>query len=375
MNVKTKEKSPPGLVSESGSPLAFASGAIASGKANCTTDCSTSQATTSCTDKFTAKRPKVNFLADCYETLGQENKALRVRNCGTSLIFGQNVMPGLELGDPHLVWARFCRDRLCPMCSWRKSVKMFRNLSRIIQVTGTEYEYLFLTLTVRNCSAADLQKSIDLLLKGSRLLFRYKEVSAITCGWTRTLEITHRINNPPEIAYHPHLHFLVAVPRSYTKSRHYLKQERWVELWQRACSLDYAPSVRVQMVRNLYGKACETDSDLLKAVKEVAKYSVKDSDYLRPDKKKWSCDSVETLSAALKGRRLFALGGVFKDVAAQLDLADPEDSGADLTDCDRLNPLGEWLVTNYSWHGTGYVQTTHEILTHEQRTKLKQKGN
>ena len=49
-----------------------------------------------------------------------------------------------------LVAAQFCRDRLCPMCAWRKSLVMFSQISQIMDWVAEREETvpIFLTLTV-----------------------------------------------------------------------------------------------------------------------------------------------------------------------------------------------------------------------------------
>lgn len=376
MNDLDKRKSPPGLSPGSGSPSGLAVGAIPLCNSNCTTDPVKSQSTT-CggtedLDKYTSKKQRTFTLADSYERLGYETKSQRTRNCGSFLSFAREVKPGLEMSKARLYWANFCKDRLCPMCSWRRSVKLFQNLARIIDVTGTDYTYLLLTLTVPNVPGDELRLQIDELLNGFKLFMKYKEISRICLGWSRTLEVTrNRVKN----TYHPHIHVLIAAPKSYCDSKLYVKHARFLELWQRAMKDDSIKFVNIKVVKDFHGELADDNKKLMGAVKEVSKYTVKDSDYLdTPNDWELTDEVVQTLATALRGRRLHALGGVFKDIARTLELQDPEADEVDLTDCDRLNPLGDWLITKMHWNGMGYSETDIELLDYDTRKKLRKKG-
>lgn len=376
MNALDKRKSPFGFDSSGGSPSSLAVGANSLGKMNCTTDPEKSQSTTSGgtadLDKYTSKKARTFTLADSYERLGFETKSQRVRQCGSFLSFAREVRPGLEMSKPRLYWANFCKDRLCPMCSWRRSVKLFQNLARIIDVTGTDYTYLLLTLTVPNVPADELRLKIDELLTGFKQFMKYKEISRMCLGWSRTLEVTR---NTRRNDYHPHIHVLIAAPKSYCNSKLYVRQPRLLELWQRAMKDDSVKFVNIKVVKDFHGELADDNQKLMGAVKELSKYTVKDSDYLYT-LNDWELtdEVVQTLATALRGRRLHALGGVFKEIARTLELQDPETDEVDLTDCDRLNPLGDWLITKMHWNGMGYSETDVELLDYDTRKKLRKKG-
>ena len=82
----------------------------------------------------------------------------RVNDCGNYLEFYNWEKAGLKIKK-----ANFCGDRLCPICNWRRSLRMFAKLSKIIQseqYKNTDYRNLFLTLTVRNCNIDKLHAAI-----------------------------------------------------------------------------------------------------------------------------------------------------------------------------------------------------------------------
>ena len=73
------------------------------------------------TGRFAPKKALGMELSRVYELLSLYRRADRVSQCGSYLDFG--VLPD---GTKKLVKANFCRDRLCPMCNWRRSLKLFR---------------------------------------------------------------------------------------------------------------------------------------------------------------------------------------------------------------------------------------------------------
>ncbi|MTL60124.1 replication protein, partial [Turicibacter sanguinis] len=265
------------------------------------------------------------------------NREERCRMCAIVLKYKRD-----KNGKRTLYEAYFCQLRLCPVCNWRRSLKIFAQVSKIIQAIEKEQEhaYLFLTLTQKNVSAENLDKTLDDMMYGWNKFMKYKKVKDVVKGAYRGLEITYDKNpiitskmyqkkkdyyqklglkvgdkNPNFDMYHPHFHVLIVADKSYFKSRKYLKHEEWQELWAKAMKLDYMPQVNVKKVK---GNTAE-------AVAEVAKYSAKDSDYVIEKDLDLSMNVVETLDYALQGRRLVSFSGIMKEWHKKLNLDDAED--------------------------------------------------
>ena len=260
-------------------------------------------------EKSTKKRRKSNQVADSLERLGYEKKADRVRNCSTEMVFAY-----IFAEDRYqLHHANFCRERLCPMCAWHRTQQIFAQVSQVMDTIEQERPELvpiFLTLTVRNCSAAELNGTLDIVFKGwNNMMSGNSKVNRLVAGWFRALEITY---NEQEDTYHPHIHAILLMPPSYfTTPKDYMTTEKWAQTWRKAMKLDYDPICDIRRVETEEGKAG--------AVAEVAKYTVKDSDYLKDDEK-LTDKLVSEFGKAIKGRRLVAFGGLMKDVAKRLKL-------------------------------------------------------
>ena len=140
--------------------------------------------------KFQPKRIRSEKLAEIYERIGESRKSALVADCGTWLEFAHENIAGeiSETGKLHR--ANFCRDRLCPLCSWRRSYKIFAQVSQIMDVIHDQYKFLFLTLTVPNCAPETLSETISAMFLGWSRLIRQKPFKSAVRGFFRALEIT-----------------------------------------------------------------------------------------------------------------------------------------------------------------------------------------
>lgn len=307
--------------------------------------------------KFQPKKLSSQILAQSFSRLGKSKKKVaRVLDCGSLLEFRHaEIVPGVGLfekqGELHN--ANFCRERLCPMCAWRRSYKIFAQCSQIMDLIVNDYEFVFLTLTIPSVSASGLSAAIDKLMKGFSILMKKTRLKKAVCGFYRALEVTRNNNSFSKSygLYHPHFHIVFAVHKRYFKD-YYISQPEWLQMW-RDCVNDQ--SITQVDVRRVYDKDCSAGS-LSSAVAEVAKYAVKSSDYLFEDNPVLTDEIVGTLSSALAGRRLVSFGGCFRKAWHQLNLDDPENG--DLVNLDeKINPQLRYLITRFGWSAGVYKLT------------------
>ena len=198
--------------------------------------------------------------------------------------------------------------------------------------------WLFLTLTVRNCPITELGETLTAMNAAWQRLKDRKEFRPVL-GWVRTTEVTRGKDG----SAHPHFHALLMVPPSMF-AKNYVKQARWVELWQEAMRLDYAPVVDVRAVKSKAPKEGQTEAEaaaaaLQNAVAETLKYSVKPSDMT--DDPAWFLEMTKQVHK----RRFVATGGALKDV-----LRVEEETDEDLTLADGPAPIeddGSRLAFNW----------------------------
>ena len=304
--------------------------------------------------KFSPKKVVAVALADIYAALasseferglplGMDVRAQRVRDCGSFLEFIAT------LDARYLHRANFCKDKLCPLCNWRRSLKMFAQVSQIMDVLEKDgYRFLFLTLTVRNCPADGFGQALTDLLSGWKAMQNRKPFSGKGSQILGTLRILETTYNAAEKTYHPHLHIVLAVKPSYFKGGHYITQAKWVEYWRAAMKLDYDPIVHVETVKPIQ------DNGYGKAVAEVSKYPFKSADWYNREGEE-QLDVVSTLFKGLHGRRLTGFSGVFREARNRLALDDVEDGDLVHTDIDQLRPDVAYLIIRARWQAGTYV--------------------
>lgn len=304
--------------------------------------------------KFAPKRADCVKLSDSYARLGELRKAYCTADCGTFLQYAHGVDDSGAV-DPHgrLHSANFCRDRLCPMCAWRRTLKIYSQVSQIMFAMGSSFDYLFLTLTVPNCAPCALSDTISHLFRGFDRLFKRTRVKSAVQGYFRALEVTRNAENN---TYHPHLHIILAVNPDYF-SNGYIPHPEWLQMWRDAYGDQSITQVDIRRAR---AKAPGSDG-LASAVAEIAKYAVKSGDYLTSDLS--LTDSIiSTLSRALRGRRLVHFGGIMRQVAKALKLDDPEDG--DLINIgEELHPYVAQLIITYHWSAGCYGVLSREVVS------------
>lgn len=281
-------------------------------------------------------------LADIYEVLGCDpdnpqaahdlDKARRVSECASYTEFqrhgpdGQHSGPWLTLHT-----ANFCRNRLCPMCGWRRSLKMGSQAREVVAEAnrqkvsrdGVAYKWLLVTFTVKNVPGPELGRTIDQLHKAAHNMAKTKRWKAAVKGWLRATEITHNtdVKSASFDTFHPHLHFLLCVNSRYFKSADYIPQKEWKAMWERAAGLDYDSQVNVKAVKDLENDPTkESKTSLGGALAEVTKYVCKPQGVVTWENPEMAVRTVLVLDRMLNGRRLTSWGGVLKEAAAKLKL-------------------------------------------------------
>lgn len=253
--------------------------------------------------------------ADYLEIL-KFKKANNVHDCAETLSFAVDGN-----GEKRLYQVWFCKSRLCPMCQWRRSLKTSAELKKVLSVAVNDYpksKFLFLTLTIRNCTGDKLKWTLKRLTNAFRRMIQYKKMNCIQ-GYVRSTEVTV---NEKDGTYHPHLHVLLMVSsRYFTGGGGYLTQDEWTALWQKALKIDYRPQVNIKKIHDKKGKG-----SLKAAALETAKYQMKSKNYLNDDvDDHTNMERLKVLENALKGTRQFGYGGILKEIANKLKLPDEDD--------------------------------------------------
>lgn len=283
------------------------------------------------------------LLALAYEDINARTSE-RLRGCATRLSFA--VQPN---GKKTLAGADFCRVKLCPMCQWRKSLKVGSQMRMIMQDIAKghpAYRYVFVTFTIANCTGNELNDTITLLFKAFNELTRTVRYKKSVKGYYRALEVTHNVDHKSKDydTFHPHIHALFCVPSTYFTGVSYITQLEWTQMWQHATKIDYVPVLDVRAVKG----------NTPAAIAECAKYGVKSDDYIVPDDWDLTVDTVRILDKALFNRRLISYGGLLKSVHKKLHLDKPEEG--DLVHIENNSEAVKGLPNVYFAWKSGYKQ-------------------
>lgn len=245
--------------------------------------------------------------------------------------------------------ASFCRVRLCPMCQWRRSLKLGDQVRKVvsransdhIKEAGAPWRWLMITFTVKNVPGPQLGAEIDRLHKAVNNMTKCARWRGAVRGWLRATEVTHNTDKKSRSydTYHPHLHMLLCVPSGYFSGKGYIRQKEWAALWQHYAGTEYTPIVEVHAIKPEGGgritdiPAEQQAAAMGKACAEVSKYAAKPGDYIIAADPALSMRTVELLDKMLDKRRMTSWGGLLKDIAKILQLDDPE--GGDLIHIDE----------------------------------------
>ena len=290
--------------------------------------------------------------------------------------------------------ASFCRVRLCPLCSWRRSLKIAVHTRKIISAMIQDQpktRFIFATFTVPNVWDDDLKLTLDKMLrawkrmtnaagKGGAVAQRFNRS---VLGWYRGLEITRNMDyyktvyykdktgkkkkmpvhnpgengfyilNPLYKSYHPHFHCILAVPEYYgdRSKNYYIDRQEWLNMWRWAMDDQRITQVDVREIKpnkKLAGKYRNTLTReqlqalaVISAVEEATHYTVKSNDYILDAK------ATRTLDLAIERRQLVAYGGLMADYKKKLKLDDEIDG--DLINLNETELESDAAVKSYAF--------------------------
>lgn len=252
-----------------------------------------------------AERRKILSLAlsDAYDLIGKEKKSDTVFHCSNFITIGSNKNRKFTT-----LKAFRCKDRLCSECQKILSNKKYALLCGALDESekSGKYQYIFLTLTIKNVGGSSLKTTLNNLLKAFNRFVKMRKFTNSIHGWYRSLEITH---NKDTNEYHPHIHVLLQVTDEYfkKKSKLYITQNTFVKMWRNALERQgmYVPDACIIDIRKVYADTVKN---------ELTKYIVKSMDIIDRENPKQSAERVTVVSDAIRGVRFSACGGNIKKV-------------------------------------------------------------
>lgn len=293
--------------------------------------------------KWKVKKERAQIMADKLQAIGEVARAGRMRMCATYIV-GKECP---SCGQIHVEYTKLCRDRLCPLCQWRLSMRRFATMYTIVDGLQTAYpesQWQFVTLTLRNCQPEDLGRTIDQMSAAWNKIASNPVFKEFYRGWARSLEITY---NPTTNTLHPHYHILLMQNSRFGGK---YVQRSWCRLLKSATSAEAQCTETIDMTA---GDEINTD-----AILETYKYAFK-SDEIAD----MPLSVFRALVKGIKGRRLVAFGGKVKEFAKQCELSpidtasedDEQEAAALIKRCIRcgntgmIDVVGRWNRNGYEW--------------------------
>lgn len=231
---------------------------------------------------------------------------IRIKNCSNFLRFS------LENESFILREASFCRVRYCQICAWRRSLYYRSVLYKAyekIKLQNCNYNFIFLTLTIKNCCIENLRKTLNLMNNSWHKLIRRKQFTEAVKGWVRSTEIT-RDKKLFNTHAHPHFHCILAVKPSYYKSKDYICQDNWTQIWRECLCVDYVPVIDVRSVKKKHDNSDAVKSTIVETLKYSVKHCDIDVDINNFQSRNW----FYILTQQTYKLRFFSAGGIFKNV-------------------------------------------------------------
>lgn len=270
--------------------------------------------------KYSDKKAESVRVAHKLFAAGLKKRGERIMSCNRVLKISQCAV----CGHIDILSASYCRDRLCPLCSWRLSIQRYARMRRILETIPPGYEYSLITLTVKNCKSAELSSTIAAMSAAWADVRRQRWLKNRLVGWARSLEVTY---NKSSREVHPHYHIIAVWSRASAGGCTALIQE-WLQRCARHGLTCTAAAQDAQSIKSAGGEG----ASLIGAICETMKYCVKSKDLLDGV----PLSIVRDIALGLEGKKLISLGGIIKQVAAKLALDDIDKPDDDESGCTSI---------------------------------------
>lgn len=331
--------------------------------------------------QFAKRKKRIPKVLECGKEFFTEGTTERMGRCRRYM----ELFADKTLEKRKVTACESCKSPWCPACMLaqaRKDAQRIAVLMKWVRLKEDK-EFLFLTLTAPNVRGDELKETITQYNKSFKKLMERLEVERAVKGYIRKLEVTYNKEpiitsdmwngnkerhikaqgkyfqalglhigdaNPNYDTYHPHFHVLIAVNKSYfDDKRLYISRETWLQLWRDVMGDNSITQVDARRVTLNSGKE----------IGEIAKYTVKDSDFAH------SPEVFAVYYKALQGRQKTTYGGLFAKANKLYKEKDPEMMALKEID------LTEYVYRLfYQWERDGYLLTDVRELTAEERAAV-----
>jgi plasmid rolling circle replication initiator protein Rep len=254
--------------------------------------------------KHTEKKLQTNDIIFKFYNTGFTKESEKIKQCGNYLEFIFKEHQITKENKKKLANANFCKNRFCPVCSWRRTRNITGQLKEAFTAIQEKEKIatLFLTLTVNNPDVKDLKDTIAKMNKAFKRMSETKRFKNAILGYFKSIEILG--DKTPKGQAHPHFHILLVVKESYFKKSDYINQKEFLQMWRDATRNQNITQVDVRRIKSKN----ENFSDIDSAIAETVKYAVKHSDLC-----KRTNEDFYYLYTQTKNLRFISAGGILKD--------------------------------------------------------------
>lgn len=226
-----------------------------------------------------------------------DKKAKRIRNCASYLDFYTDTTEEYK----KLAHGYFCHDRFCPVCS---NLKMRRDSFELLSCINVLkkyfcYQFLMITLTVKNVKSDILKDEIKKIKRSFKKFRELQAFKKMSKGYVCKLEVTY---NKEVNSYHPHLHLICAVNRSYFTSRDYLSRTKILQMWRDSYQDQEITQVDIRKI----------NTSTIKDILEITSYAAKNSDLF------YSYEVFKTYYNSLKSVQILSYNSCFRDIRKKI---------------------------------------------------------
>ena len=260
--------------------------------------------------KWSSKKAENVAVAHKMIEAGFRKRGYQMLDCGKFI--ETRVCP--DCGKSFISSAMLCRDRMCPTCQWRLSLKRFAEMCATLSAITDlgDYHSAFLTLTVKNCKPGELRETIREMSKAWNRLLQRVTFKKHVAGWARSVEVTY---NEERKTFHPHFHCILLTDGYFSEGGFH---SQFRKEWQEVMQVDYEPITDFQWIRD---RESRVDNDtFVKAILETFKYISKTKLVVT-----MPTDVFRKYVNGISGLRLASYGGVIKDMRKELQLAEDEE--------------------------------------------------
>lgn len=268
------------------------------------------------TKKWQYKKEQALKMSEKMYCAGYDRRAERMAECSDIV----QLQYCHDCDSYQVKRANLCRDKLCPICNWRLSLRRMMSMMSIIDDYTENYvpftprgAYYLITLTVRNCIPNELSNTMDKMYKVYNRIMQRRTIKPKIYAWVKAVEYTY---NADTDTIHPHYHILMDAELSAATDI--------IKYWTSDKEIDAEP--QAQNISCCTAKDLGTNSDelnenminrdsIIRAAMEVSKYICKSSDLLA-----MPIQTLKSVAEQLNGKRMTSLGGEWRKIAHRLSI-------------------------------------------------------